>query len=577
MDKLRAMEAFVRIVDRGSLTAAAESLRTSLPSVVRTLASLEAALDTRLINRTTRRIALTDEGRDYYARCQRVLADIDEAEATLSARRIAPKGRLRLTAPVTFGRMHVAPVVTDFIGKHEAVQVELMLLDRVVDLVDEGIDIGVRIGHLPDSSLVALPIGETMSLSCCCCRPRRRPAQLRGHGGPVRAIAVAPDGKPALSGSFDTSAILWSLAKAPPQVLRFHEGAVNAVALLPDGRVATGGEDGRIAIWQPGEATPARCSRATRRRSRRSPCRRTARCSPRPPGTTPRGYGRSPAATPRVLEGHGQCQRRRLPARRRGRQRRLRRHAAHLAARRRRAARSSRCRRRSTPSRSRPTARSSRPAPTAGVFPDRRRRARGRGRGRADADHRAGRLGRRQARRRRRHPRPVAIIDRATRKLARTLVGPGLPVWSLAFFPDGRTLLTGGTDRMVRRWNAVTGEPIGDVALGAPEDPLAAYAGDPGAEVFRACVACHTLTPTTATAPGRRCTASSAAGSPRCPATISPRRSRRWTSSGRRRRCRSCSRSAPTTYTPGTKMPEQRIGSPEDRAALMRFLEKATR
>src|SRR6476646_10416295 len=91
MDKLRAMEAFVQIVDRGSLTAAAESLRTSLPSVVRTLASLEAALDTRLINRTTRRIALTDEGRDYYARCQRVLADIDDAEAALSARRIVPK------------------------------------------------------------------------------------------------------------------------------------------------------------------------------------------------------------------------------------------------------------------------------------------------------------------------------------------------------------------------------------------------------------------------------------------------------------------------------------------------------
>jgi len=178
MDKLRAMEAFVRIVDRGSLTAAAESLRTSLPSVVRTLASLEAALDTRLINRTTRRIALTDEGRDYYARCQRVLADIDEAEAALSARRIVPKGRLRLTAPVTFGRMHVAPVVTDFIGRHEGVQVELMLLDRVVDLVEEGIDVGVRIGHLPDSLLVALPIGETRRVVCA------SPAYLKRAGTP---------------------------------------------------------------------------------------------------------------------------------------------------------------------------------------------------------------------------------------------------------------------------------------------------------------------------------------------------------------------------------------------------------
>src|SRR5207245_5403664 len=89
----------------------------------------------------------------------------------------------------------------------------------------------------------------------------------------------------------------------------------------------------------------------------------------------------------------------------------------------------------------------------------------------------------------------VAVIERATRSLARTLVGPGLPVWSVAFFPDGRTLLTGGADRMIRRWDAVTGEPIGNLVMGAPEDPLAAYAGDPGAEVFRACVACHTLNP----------------------------------------------------------------------------------
>src|SRR5258707_4834177 len=89
----------------------------------------------------------------------------------------------------------------------------------------------------------------------------------------------------------------------------------------------------------------------------------------------------------------------------------------------------------------------------------------------------------------------VAIIDRLGRKMARTQVGPGLPVWSVVVFPDGRTLLTGGSDRMIRRWDAMTGEPIGNVVMGAPEDPLAPFAGDPGAEVFRACVACHTLNP----------------------------------------------------------------------------------
>jgi len=178
MDKLQAMATFVQIVDRGSLTAAAESLRTSLPSVVRSLAALEAMLDVRLLNRTTRRMALTDEGREYYARCQRVLADGDDAEAALSARRAAPRGRLRVTAPVMFGRIHVAPVITEFVGRYPAVRVELILLDRVVDLVEEGLDVAVRIGHLPDSSLVALPIGRTHRIVCA------SPAYLRRAGTP---------------------------------------------------------------------------------------------------------------------------------------------------------------------------------------------------------------------------------------------------------------------------------------------------------------------------------------------------------------------------------------------------------
>src|SRR5688572_4871612 len=147
MDKLRAMETFVRIVDGGSLTAAAETLPASLPAVVRLLAALEAELDARLLNRTTRRIALTDEGREYYERCKRVLAEVDEAEAALSARRATPKGRLRVTAPVMFGRLHVAPLAREFVARHAAVQLELVLLDRVVDLLEEGIDVAVRIAH----------------------------------------------------------------------------------------------------------------------------------------------------------------------------------------------------------------------------------------------------------------------------------------------------------------------------------------------------------------------------------------------------------------------------------------------
>ncbi len=179
MDKLRAIDTFVHIVDGGSLTAAAGALNTSLPSVVRQLAALEAALDVRLLNRTTRRLALTDEGREYYERAKRLLADVEDAEAALSARRIQPRGRLRVTASVLFGRLHVAPAVNAFVAKHPAVRVELVLLDRPVDLIEEGLDVGVRIGALPDSSLVAVAVGATRRVVCA------SPAYLKRHGLPT--------------------------------------------------------------------------------------------------------------------------------------------------------------------------------------------------------------------------------------------------------------------------------------------------------------------------------------------------------------------------------------------------------
>ena len=171
----------------------------------------------------------------------------------------------------------------------------------------------------------------------------------------------------------------------------------------------------------------------------------------------------------------------------------------------------------------------------------------------------------------------VAIIDRASRKLERTLVGPGLPVWSAAFFPDGRTLLTGGADRMIRRWDAVSGEPVGNVVLGAPEDPLAAFAGDPGAEVFRACVACHTLSaeegpragPTLAGIFGRKIATLPGYNFSDC---AEEARHRVDAGDGVE-----AVRGGAHDLHPGTKMPEQQIGSAEDRAALMGFLEKATK
>jgi DNA-binding transcriptional LysR family regulator len=180
MDKLRAMTSFVRIVDRGSLTAAAAELGVSLPSMVRTLATLERELGATLLNRTTRRLHLTDEGRQYLDRCRAILGQVQEAEATLHSRRAAPRGRLAVTASVLFGQRYVAPLMNEFLKRHRDVSGELLLIDRVVNLLEEGIDAAVRIGPLPDSSLVAIPLGDVRRVMCASA------AYLREHGTPRR-------------------------------------------------------------------------------------------------------------------------------------------------------------------------------------------------------------------------------------------------------------------------------------------------------------------------------------------------------------------------------------------------------
>lgn len=184
MDKLAAMRTFVEIVDRGSLTAAAEAQDRSLPTVVRTLAALEQQLGARLIRRTTRRMSLTVEGRDYLGRCRRILADVEEAELAVARGQSEPQGEVRMTAPVLFGQMHVAPVVTAFLEHHQKVQVDLLLLDRVVNLVDEGIDLALRIGRLSDSSMVAIPVGHMRRVVCA------SPDLLRERGTPARPEAL---------------------------------------------------------------------------------------------------------------------------------------------------------------------------------------------------------------------------------------------------------------------------------------------------------------------------------------------------------------------------------------------------
>src|SRR5882757_3813889 len=166
MDKLVAMKTFVRIVDAGSLTAAANALDTSLPTVVRSLAALERQLGVSLLNRTTRRIHLTDDGSQYLEHCRAILTAMQEAEETLVARRSEPQGKLTVSASVLFGRRYIAPIVSAFLGRHPDVSAELLFVDRLVNLVEEGVDVAVRIAHLKDSSLMATTVGRVRRVVC---------------------------------------------------------------------------------------------------------------------------------------------------------------------------------------------------------------------------------------------------------------------------------------------------------------------------------------------------------------------------------------------------------------------------
>lgn len=166
MDRLKAMANFVRIVDSGSLSSAADATGQSVASLVRSLAALERYLGVRLLNRSTRRMALTDEGEAYLAWSRRMLADFDDVEQRLEARDGVVRGLLRVTAPVEFGQRYIAPLVNAFLKAHGEMTVELSLNDHIVPLLDERLDLALRIGHLPDSAMVARNVGATRLVTC---------------------------------------------------------------------------------------------------------------------------------------------------------------------------------------------------------------------------------------------------------------------------------------------------------------------------------------------------------------------------------------------------------------------------
>lgn len=179
MDRLEAMNVFLSAVEGGSLSAAGRKLGMPLATVSRKLSDLEAHLKARLLNRSTRQLTLTDAGRDYLAACKRIIEDVGEAERAAAGEYSEPRGELVVTAPIVFGRLHVLPVIVEFLAAYPEVDVRLLQSDRIVHLLDEHVDLAVRIGALPDSRLTATRLGQTRRVVCA------SPDYVSAHGAPV--------------------------------------------------------------------------------------------------------------------------------------------------------------------------------------------------------------------------------------------------------------------------------------------------------------------------------------------------------------------------------------------------------
>ena len=182
MDRLAAIEAFVRVAETHSFSEAARRLHASQSAVSRAVSGLEAELGARLLHRTTRSLTLTEAGRGYFERAARILADLEEANLAVTQLQAAPRGRLRVNAPMSFGFLHLAPALPDFLALYPELSVDLSMSDRFVDLIEEGVDVAVRIGALEDSSLIARKLAPIRRVVCA------SPAYLNARGTPL-----APD------------------------------------------------------------------------------------------------------------------------------------------------------------------------------------------------------------------------------------------------------------------------------------------------------------------------------------------------------------------------------------------------
>src|SRR3984957_20129798 len=257
MDRLDSMSMFVAAVEAGSLSAAARRLGTPLATVSRKVAELEAHLGTRLLNRTSRRLVLTETGEAYLAACRRILEEVDEAERAAAGEYSAPRGELIATAPIVFGRLHVLPVMIDFLRAYAEIAIRLTFADHTINLLEEHVDVAVRIGALPDSSLVATRLRALRRIVCA------SPDYFAARGVPKTPADLAAHDAVAFEG---VSGALWRFTQAKAEksvavrarlVVNTAEAAIDAaVAGLGVTRVlsyqaADALRDGRLALALP--------------------------------------------------------------------------------------------------------------------------------------------------------------------------------------------------------------------------------------------------------------------------------------------------------------------------------------
>ena len=231
MDRLAAINVFVAIAEAGSLSAAGRRLGMPLSTVSRYLAALEDQVGVRLITRTTRELALTEPGRHYLQSCRRIVAELEAAELRLAGEHQEPQGELAVTAPVVFGRLHVQPVVVEFLRMFPRVTARLLLVDRTVDLIEEGLDVSVRIGALLDSSLIATRVGSIRHITCA------SPAYLASRGRPSSPQELR--NHDCISFTALSPVERWSFAGPKPQRVNLHPRlTVNTAEAAIDAAVA---------------------------------------------------------------------------------------------------------------------------------------------------------------------------------------------------------------------------------------------------------------------------------------------------------------------------------------------------